>query len=234
MIRFQIFKIVDGRLLWHSLSFIHWLQSMITLTFSVIYPLTLIVNVVNDRRQPFSFVVVCQCRKCRQCYQWSSSIVNVANDRHWLSMSLMNVVVVLIVHSVSFVHWLWLSMSSIVNVDRYGSTMITVCVFRCRRWSIVSDRRRSSMSSMIILTFHSVVCSCTQQGQGDFLDVWIRKWCRTKLQIFSFMECYFSSYFATSKEYQQILLRTYFFLSKSCSGREKTCSGREKNDSGRN
>ena len=153
-------------LLWHSVSFIHWLWSS----------MSSIVNVVNDRRQPFSFVVVCQCRKCRQCYQWSSSIVNVANDRHWLSMSLMNVVVVLIVHSVSFVHWLWLSMSSIVNVDRYGSTMITVCVFRCRRWSIVSDRRRSSMSSMIILTFHSVVCSCTQQGQGDFLDGWIRKW----------------------------------------------------------
>ena len=94
-------------------------------------------------------------------------------------------------HSVSFIHWLQSSMSSIVNVDRYGSTMITVGVFQCHRWSIVSDRRRSSMSSMILLSFHSVVCSCTQQGQGDFLDVWIRKWCRTKLQIFSFMECYF-------------------------------------------
>jgi len=72
--------------------------------------------------------------------------------------------------------------------------------------NVIDDRRRSSMSSMIPVSFH-VVCSCTQQGQGDFLDVWIRKWCRTKLQSWSVI---FSSYFATSKEYQQILLRTYF------------------------
>jgi hypothetical protein len=64
------------------------------------------------------------------------------------------------------------SMLSMIVDNRFRSlSFVTVGVFQCRRWSIVSDRRRSSMSSMIPVSFHSVVCSCTQQGQGDFLDV---------------------------------------------------------------
>jgi len=63
------------KLLWHSLSFIHWLRSTITLTFSVIYPLTSIVNVF-DRQCRSLWIINDHCRPS----SWSSLIVV---DRRW-------------------------------------------------------------------------------------------------------------------------------------------------------
>ena len=73
------------------------------------------------------------------------------------------------------------SMLSMI-VDNFFRSLLFVSVVSVI--NVIDDCRRSSMSSMIPVSFH-VVCSCTQQGQGDFLDVWIRKWCLTIFQIFS-------------------------------------------------
>ena len=121
MIRFQIFKIVDRQLLWHSLSFIHWLRSTIILTFSVIYPLTLIDD-YSDIQCHFSIDFDCQCHQ--------SSMLSMIIDNRFRSLSFVSVVSVVIV----FNNCRRSSMSSMI--DRCRSSMSSMIIVNCqyRQW----------------------------------------------------------------------------------------------------